>query len=258
MAGRSTYSATCWPGAIVIGITRGSPLPRSSMRCDPASSCSVTGVLPRRTPSTNASAPAGFVVTTSVPVVGGVGTSLQNRRAPTSATALIVTTATAATAATFAILPPDRRAGLGESVASNSKSSSSNVAFGISTVSLFGAVFDSTLDEIDDAGAGFGSRPFSSSAAVLWASDEAVGTDTTGGVADMAGITGMTGVAGDAKTAGAGRGLMDTGAGCGVSGNGSGAEERGDDCDGSTTGTAMRTGAALITPRGISIGLSGA
>ena len=111
MAGRSTYCATCCPGAIVMGITRGSPCPRNSTLCEPASSCNVIGVLPRRTPSTNASAPAGFVVTTSVPVGDGAGTSAQNRRAPISATAPIATTPTAVAAATFTSFPLARRAG---------------------------------------------------------------------------------------------------------------------------------------------------
>ena len=81
--------------------------PRSSILCDPAIKVSVNGVLPRRTPSTKASAPDGLVVTTTVPVVIGDGASTRNRFAasnapPATSTRSITAAATLTNAAAVA------------------------------------------------------------------------------------------------------------------------------------------------------------
>src|SRR5687767_11504408 len=71
-AANSRYCETCPPDGTCSGITRGTPRPRSSRMCEPAATETLTGVMPRATPSTNTSTPAGLDWTTSVPSVGSV------------------------------------------------------------------------------------------------------------------------------------------------------------------------------------------
>src|ERR1700736_6784226 len=92
------YCDTWAPAAIVIGMTRGAPPPRSSIACAPAFSMTVSGVKPRSTPSTNTCAPGGSVLTIKVPSLVGGGLGLTYRRAAATPPPARAINATAATA----------------------------------------------------------------------------------------------------------------------------------------------------------------
>ena len=73
VCGNSRYCDASLPPVIVTGMTRGTPLPRNSRRCEPAVSEMRAGVLPCATPSTNTGTPGGFVCTARLPSATGAG-----------------------------------------------------------------------------------------------------------------------------------------------------------------------------------------
>src|SRR5262245_18791527 len=115
-------------------------------------------------PSTNASTPAGFVATTSVPVGASVtgGGSAQKRRAPITPTAPITLMPAANDAATFHSFLPGRRPGFVKPLPAPSPSADAAIAFSNSAASLAPAAFGPDVDPADEA-LTFGSCVFSSS-----------------------------------------------------------------------------------------------